>query len=71
MKRNIILCGTLLMGAGIGLTHAQAESKYNPYTRQWEEVSAEFDHEIEPNYGEVGIGAAKFGAKTEPIYGQI
>ena len=60
----------LLFGMSVTCaTTAQAESKYNPYTRQWENVSPDAAPRINPYTGRWELASPRFGGQVEPIHG--
>ena len=70
MKRNLILWAALLVGVGVGLPYAQAENKYNPYTRQWEAVSPDSTLQLNPVTGKWELAPPNSAAKLNPYTGK-
>ena len=68
----ICLRAAVIVGFGIAFTPAvHAESKYNPYTQQWEDVSPNAYPQLNPITGKWELAAPGLSAKIEPIHSAV
>jgi hypothetical protein len=67
MNGNGVVCAVVLVGFSIVSSGiADAESKYNPYTRQWEDVSSDAVPQMNPVTGHWQLAPPNSVAKLNP-----
>jgi len=69
-KKELGAMAVALLAASAYFTRAHAENKYNPYTRQWEDVSPDSYPQLNPITGKWELAPPNSSPKLNPYTGQ-